>query len=118
MPGTGQVAPKRYRCDVTTKDPYTGKTRHITIGCDGASFHLIDHDAKKVYAGSTQDVLGTTSRPVVALWMREFVHPEPFSDEINGDAQMLTGSKRIGYEDCYEIHITYKDEIFVEVLKL
>lgn len=103
--------PKRYRCDVKTTDPHSGRTRHLAIGCDGESFYLIDHDARKVYVGRTQDVLGSTSRPAVALWMREFVHPEPFSDEINGDAWVLIGSKRIGDEDCYEIHIIYKDAI-------
>lgn len=112
MPRTGgMVAPKRYRCDVTTTDPHSGKTRHLAIGTDGASFYLIDHDARKVYHGPTSEVLGTVSRPAVALWMREFIHPEPFRDEINGDAQILMGSKKIGDEDCHEIHIKYKDAI-------
>lgn len=110
-PRGGPAAPKRYRCDVTTTDPHSGKKRHIGIGCDGPSFYLIDHDAKKVYVGPTLDVLGSMSRPAVALWMREFVHPEPFGDEINGDAQMLTGSRKIGDEDCHEIRIIYKDAI-------
>lgn len=105
------VAPKRYLCDVITTDPHSGKTRHLAIGADGKSYYLIDHDAKKVYVGSTPEVLGTISRPAVALWMREFIHPEPFSDEINGDTQVLTDSKRIGDEDCYEIHIIYKNAI-------
>lgn len=105
------VAPKRYRCDVTTTDPHSGKTRKFEIGADGESFYLIDHDARKVFEAQTPEVLGTMSRPAVALWMREFIHPEPFSDEINGDLQMLNGSKRIGDEDCHEIHIIYKDAI-------
>lgn len=103
--------PKRYRCDITTTDRHSGKTRRLAIGADGESFYLIDHDAKKIYAGSTPDVLGSISRPAVALWLREFIHPEPFSDEINGDDQVLRGSKRIGDEDCHEIHIIYKGAI-------
>ena len=103
--------PKRYRCDIATTDPHSGKTRRLTIGADGESFYLIDHDARKVFTGPTPDVLGSISRPAVALWLREFIHPEPFSDEINGDDQMLTGSKRIGDEDCHEIHIIYENAI-------
>ena len=107
----GLMAPRRYRCDVTTKDPHTGKQQRIGIGCDGKNFYLIDHDARKVYTGSTPEVLGSISRPAVALWMREFVHPEPFSDEINGHAQMLSRRNvKIGDEDCYEIHIHYAIE--------
>lgn len=104
-------APARYRCDVTTTEPHSGEVRRLTIGTDGAMFYLIDHDAKKVYAGPQPEVLGSTSRPAVALWLREFVHPTPFSDELNGDAQVLQKSRKIGDEDCYEIRIIYKDAI-------
>ena len=104
-------APARYRCDVTTAEPYSGEVRRLTIGTDGASFYLIDHDARKVYAGPQPEVLGSMSRPAVAIWLREFVHPTPFSDELTGDAQALEGSRKIGDEDCYEIRIIYKDAV-------
>ena len=40
----------------------------------------------------------------------EFVTPEPFTDEINGKSQKITGSKVIDGEDCYEIHVIYAVE--------
>lgn len=104
-------APARYRSDVTTTDPHSRRVRRLTIGTDGDSFYLIDHDAKKVYVGPTSDVLGLTSRPAVAIWLREFIHPNPFGDEIEGDLQELRSPRKIGDENCYEMHVIYKDNI-------
>ena len=54
------------------------------------------------------DLLGAAHpKEIIGKTMLEFVHPTPFSDEINADKKELTGSKKIGGEDCYEVHVVY-----------
>ena len=39
--------------------------------------------------------------------MLEFIHPTPFSDEINADRAELMGTQEIAGVECYEIEVTY-----------
>ena len=41
------------------------------------------------------------------IWMREFLHPTPFSDELNGDSRKYEGKKKIGDSECHVIHVVY-----------
>jgi outer membrane lipoprotein-sorting protein len=52
-------------------------------------------------------IFGGFERLAPVLGMREFVHPTPFSDEIYGDKKELTGTKKVGDQDCYKIHVIY-----------
>ena len=81
----------------------------ITVGSDGKTYFLIDAKAKKVYEDIDPAVVGTAGRSVGLLTMPEYVHPEPFSDEIKGAKQELKGSTKVGDEDCYEVHVTYTE---------
>jgi hypothetical protein len=56
--------------------------REITVGSDGKTYFLIDLKEKKVYEDIDPMVVGTAGRSVGLLTMAEYVHPEPFSDEI------------------------------------
>ena len=41
--------------------------------------------------------------------MAEFVHPTPFTDEINAEEAKLKGETEVGGEACYHIRVKYKD---------
>jgi len=42
-----------------------------------------------------------------ALWMQEFLHPTPFSDELNGESAKHEGIKEIGGVQCDVIYVVY-----------
>lgn len=98
---------EKFFAEVTVKHSGGKKTTKVTIGGDGEEFFVIDHANKKAYVDMDPQVLGSTGRPARALFMAEFVHSTPFSDEINGMKQELRGSKTIGGVDCYEIFVQY-----------
>ncbi len=105
--GVVQGAPQKYLIDVTVTQPGSAETKRLTGGSDGDMFFVVDHQAKKAYEDIDPAVMGSAGRTLRAGMMIEFLHPAPFSDEINGKKQELTGSKTIGGEDCYEIHVVY-----------
>lgn len=84
-----------------------GKIRNLVVGSDGENYYLIDHDSKKVYVDIDPAVVGSSGGMVAALEMREFNHPTPFTDEINGEKKDIKGTVKVGDVDCYEIHVKY-----------
>ncbi len=78
-----------------------------TMGSDADEFFLLDPKTKIAYVDIDGSVLGAAGRWQRWLGMIEFVHPTPFSDEINGDKRDLKGVKKIGDQECYEIHVVY-----------
>lgn len=99
--------PDSFRCEGEVREPGSSEGKKLTVGTNGETYFLLDHWLKRGYVGIGPTISGSTGRPVERLMMWEFVHPTPFSDEINGRDQTLRGSKMIGDEDCYEISVTY-----------
>lgn len=102
-------APEQFRYEAKVQRPGSSDVTEVTVGSDGKTFYLIDAKEKKVYEDVDPAVVGTSGRGVRSLSMGEYVHPEPFSDEIKGKKQELTGSAKVGDEDCYLIHVTYTE---------
>lgn len=107
MAGWAGGAPEKLRIEAKVKRAGSSEVNEITVGSDGEEFYVIDHKAKKAYVDIDPEVIGRTGRPARFLQTLEFLHPTPFSDEINGDKKELKGSKKIGGEDCYEVHVVY-----------
>lgn len=99
--------PQKFFCDAKFKRTGSSEDGWVTVGGDGEEYFVIDHATKTAYVDLDPAVMGSTGRPAQNLFMLEFVHPTPFSDEINGQKQELKGSKVIGGVDCYEIHVVY-----------
>ncbi len=78
-----------------------------TVGCDGESCYLIDHVKKSVSEGSGTTVFGQSARYIFTGITGEFIHPQPFTDEINGKKQELLGTEMVGGEECYIVRVTY-----------
>lgn len=97
------------RIEAKIERPDSSDVREVTVGSDGKTYFLIDAKEKKVYEDIDPAVIGSSGRGVGLLAMGEYVHPEPFSDEIKGTKQELKGSTKVGDEDCYEIHVTYTE---------
>ena len=78
-----------------------------TMGSDADEFFLLDPKTKTAHVDIDGSVLGAAGRWLRLLGMIEFVHPTPFSDEINGDRREMKGDKKIGGEECYVINVVY-----------
>lgn len=111
MDGWFENAPDKFLCDANVKQPGSSEVRTITAGSDTRTFYVIDHQAKVAYVDFVPRVFGSIGRSALNLQMSEFVHPNPFRDEINGRKQELRGSKKIGGENCYEVYVVYTDRL-------
>jgi len=105
--GRNKDGPAQYRYEAKVQRPGSSDVSEITVGSDGKTYYLIDAKEKKVYEDVDPAVVGTAGRGARALGMAEYVHPEPFSDEINGKKQELKGTTKVGDEDCYEVNVEY-----------
>jgi hypothetical protein len=100
----------QYRYEAKLERAGSSDINDITVGSDGKTYFLIDAKAKKVYEDIDPAVVGTAGRAVRGLTMGEYLHPKPYSDEINGKKQELKGTTKVGDEDCYEVHVQYGRE--------
>ena len=102
--------PEKYAADATVTMPGATAPRKISVGSDNDMFYIVDHQGKKAYEDIDPAVMGPAAGVFQRAAVIEFVHPTPFSDEINGRSQELKGSKIIAGEDCYEVHVVYQAE--------
>ncbi len=100
---------RRARFEVGIPASDTAKANTITTGCDGDEYYLINPEKKMVYADIDPAVVGSAGGFAKRLHMREFTHDTPFTDEINSKAE-VTGTQVVGGEECYQIHVVYKDK--------
>jgi len=108
LAGWSKNTVEKFRIDVTMKRPGSSEATELSAGSDGEDYWLIDHTAKTAYEDIDPAVLGRVGGTAMrAALVAEFVHSEPFSDEINGKKQELLGSEKIGDEDCYKIKVVY-----------
>ena len=100
--------PKKFLADIEVTAPGSADTHKYTGGCDGENYFVIDHADKKAYVDIDPAVLGTRfGRAFRAGLMIEFVHDNPFSDEIKAESKTMKGTKTVGGVECYEIAIAY-----------
>ena len=107
MIGWTGSAPENFRASVKTTRPGTDEVIEITAGGNGDLYFLIDHQSKKAYVDMDPNVIGTTGRALGNVRMIEFIHPTPFSDEINAGRAELLGTEEIAGVECYKIQVTY-----------
>lgn len=100
--------PEKWFYDVKMSQPGSTDTRQAQAGSDGDTFFLVDVREKKAYEDIDPAVLGTLGGVMRrGITMAEFVHPTPFSDEINGEKHELKGVTDVAGEKCYEIVVKY-----------
>ena len=105
-----QNAPEKYKFDLKFTLSGTLEPIHISGGTDNDMFYVIHHKDKKAYEDIDPAVMGQAGRVIGQVMIGEYLYPEPFRDEINAKSQELKGSKVIGGEDCYEVHVVYQAE--------
>ena len=78
---------------------------------DGANAYYINDTARTFLSGAIKDgaaMAARTSDTAVAL-MIEYVHNDPFGDELRGASQTLEGVKDVGGVSCNVIHVVYSE---------
>lgn len=108
--GGGRFSAEKYYVDAKVTLPGSTTVKHISGGTDNDLFFVVHHDTKMAYEDIDPGVMGASARAFQAGMMIEFFVPEPYSDELNGKSQKLTGSKQVGGEDCYEVQVVYAAE--------
>lgn len=74
---------------------------------NGKDLMIVDSEIKKVKIMKMDEAEQETG-PFQMVWMREFTHPTPFTDEINADKQTYEGKKSINGVECHVILVKYK----------
>ncbi len=98
----------KFRFEVKGVPPGSKDEVEVTAGSDADKFWVMDAKNKTVHEDIDPAVMGRMGGIATSIAMREFVHPNPFGDEINGDKQELRGTRDIRGEKCYEIFVQYK----------
>jgi outer membrane lipoprotein-sorting protein len=101
---------EQFMFDVSVKKPSGDEYERFTIGSDGTTFYLVDPSTKKAHEDANKRVLTYADQTAQRVAMVEYLHPTPFSDEINAAKVELKESQMIGEEDCYVVHVKYRAE--------
>jgi len=82
-----------------------GFSRRFDVATDGHKRVRLDF-SRNIYAegGDGAEELVKPFRP---LFMLEYFHPTPFSDEINGKSRAYLGIEKVGETDCHVIDVVY-----------
>ena len=88
--------------------PGSSETVKLSGGTDGENTYLIDWAEKIAYEDMDPAVLGRRGQSLSTVRMLEYIHPTPFTDEINGREVELLESTKIGDVDCYQVRVAYE----------
>lgn len=80
----------------------------FTIACDGKHVYRIEPSAKVFFEGELPKAEQMLRR-AMPVYMREFLHPTPFSDELKGTAK-YEGTKEIGGVPCDVVYVVYENK--------
>ena len=99
--------PAKFKYDIQVMALDSSGGKRITLGCDGESHYLVDHDAKKVYVGKSIAVFGSYENAYASFPIIDLVRPQPLENELVSGTAALKGVSKVGDEDCYELQIDY-----------
>ena len=106
MTGWTGEAPERFFAHVKTSHLGSEETVEISGGGDGETYFLVDHSNKKFYQDMDPGVMGSGRNSLGSIAMAEFVHPSPFSDEIEAEVE-LAGTETIAGVECHRLEVVY-----------
>lgn len=95
----------RFVAEVKLTPRDSSETLEFSVGSDGDVYFLIDPKTKTAYEDMDPVVLGTHSRDLQRLVMREFVSPHPFGEKLKPETLELKGTETVGGVECYKILI-------------
>jgi len=100
-----------FRADLKYTGDHLARPRDFTAIYDGKNYFRADHHRKTARKGDNGGkILQEYGQPIALATMHEFVHPTPFSDEVNAPTVELLGSEEVGGVDCHKLHVHYARE--------
>ncbi|MEL7060564.1 MAG: hypothetical protein AAGN46_11105 [Acidobacteriota bacterium] len=99
--------PQRFFGTLTVPGTEDGSWKKVTGGGNGDMFFVVDHEDKKAYEDMDPGVIGSYGQYFGNFGMLEFLHPTPFSDELNADVVEMRGTQTIGGVECQEVYVEY-----------
>lgn len=99
----------RIYCEGEIVTPDSTETIPFKIATDGRRAYRVCTSEQSYSLG---DLPGASKliNPAIMLYMREFLHPTPFSDEINAKDQRYESAREVGGVDCHVIYIVYAND--------
>ncbi len=97
------------RADLTIQLHDEEGQKRLCIASDGRLVTFID-EKEKYYLTQALPVGEPMLDAAKSLEMIEFLHPTPFSDELNGREQKHEGTKEIGGVECDVVYVRYQQE--------
>lgn len=105
-----QIAPERFVVDLEFQPPGQNQPVKASAGCDGERYFLLDHTAKTLRWDLESSVMGPLARAVYGAMMDEFLHPTPFSAEIEAYQCQLLDDEPIMGQPCWKIRAKYRED--------
>ncbi len=100
--------PHLMRFDGLFTPPGSDEAVPFKIATDGKKVYRTDECDKTFVKGDLPGAAALLGRSGLhPLYMREFLHPTPFSDEINSKVARHEGYKTISGVDCHVVHVVY-----------
>lgn len=97
----------RARVTISMKPMGTEKVRHLDVAFDDNTVTFIDED-EKYWMKQSGPQAGSLMDAADQLYMIEFMHPTPFSDEIHATERKYEGVKEINGVPCDVIYVKYR----------
>ena len=102
------LLPQKFRYETKVRLQGSEEITEVIAASDGEHYFPLDNKAKKLHTDLDPEVMGQYG---IQVWrtfnMIEFLHPTPFSDEINGKSKALKGTTKVGEEECYRVEVEY-----------
>ncbi|MEK6799609.1 MAG: hypothetical protein AABZ12_11635 [Planctomycetota bacterium] len=106
---TAEFDVPRFFCDVSIRKTGSEESKKYTAGCDGNEYYLLDAAAKKAHYDIDPVVLGSDSRNIQRVLVREFGGKNPLDAELKSETIELKGTASVEGEDCYEVYVAIKN---------
>ena len=85
------------------------KQRVLKLATDGVRIAVLD-EKSETYTYGQRPEAEELMEPAGRLFMLEFLHPTPFSDELNGKSAEYEGVQDVGGVDCHVIYVVYAND--------
>ncbi len=100
-----QDNPGKEQLKLHVKGEFVGRTPFHVI-TDGDDLVSLSESAKVAIRGKASDARQLLQLPMT-LFMQEFLHPTPFSDELDADKRTYEGRKTIAGVECHVVYVEY-----------
>jgi len=102
----------RIRIEGKATKPGSREEWCFTVASDGKRVYRISMNNKEFISGSlpkAKSLLAKSGRP--PLFMLEYLHDTPFSDELNGKSARYEGTRDVGGVECHVIYVVYANDM-------